>query len=242
MTSPFRRAVRLLPVLSLAILAACSGHAPHLQAPAAVAVAPGEIDAIQALLMQGDVKTARGRLKALLKRDPMNASALVLRNAIEGDAKSDLGPESFAYTVRPGETMLELAQRFLGNRLKAYQLARYNGIANPAMLAPGQILRIPGQAPRPAAPRPEPVHAKPQQASERPKAAPKPVAPPAAAAANPVAARRARAAGLAALNQGNVARAVAMLRRAQGLDPSNPLIARDLARAERIAATVRSRR
>ena len=47
---------------------------------------------------------------------------------------------------------------------------------------------------------------------------------------------------IAALNQGNVDRAVGLLRRAKQLDPANPLIARDLARAERIAATVRARK
>jgi LysM repeat protein len=241
-----RRPVRLLPAAALAILAACSGHAPRPQTPAAVAPTENEIDAIQTLLMQGDTKAARSRLKAVLKRDPMNASALVLRNSIDGDAKAQLGAESFAYTVRPGDTMLDLSQRFLGTKLKAYQLARYNGIDNPSTLAPDQVLHIPGEAPRSAPPRtpsePARPHVQPQQERPKPAAKPAPVPPPAAPAANPVAARQARAAGLAALNQGNVARAVAMLRRARALDPSNPLIARDLARAERIATTVRARR
>lgn len=237
-----RRPARLLPAASLAILAACSGHAPRPQTPNAVAPTENEIDAIQTLLMQGDTKGARSRLKAVLKRDPMNASALVLANSIDGDAKKQLGADNFAYTVRPGDTMLDLSQRFLGTRLKAYQLARYNGIANPAALVPGQILRIPGEAPRATPQRApvEPARPRPQPQAERPKPVAKPI--PAAPAANPVAARQARAAGLAALNQGNVARAVAMLRRARTLDPANPLIARDLARAERIATTVRSRR
>jgi Flp pilus assembly protein TadD len=68
------------------------------------------------------------------------------------------------------------------------------------------------------------------------------VAKPVAPLANPAVARQLRAAGLAALNQGNIDRAVALLRRAATLDPGNPLIARDLGRAERIAATVRARR
>ncbi|VVT24564.1 conserved exported hypothetical protein [Sphingomonas sp. EC-HK361] len=242
MTLHARRIARLLPAAALGVLAACSGHTPRPQTPTAVAPTTDEIDAIQALLMQGDTKAARSRLKAVLKRDPMNASALVLRNAIDGDAKAQLGAESFAYTVRAGDTMLDLSQRFLGTRLKAYQLARYNGIDNPATLAPGQSLRIPGEAPRAAPPRAsvEPSRPRPQPQAERPKPATKPA--PAAPAANPVAARQARAAGLAALNQGNVARAVGLLRRARALDPTNPLIARDLARAERIATTVRARR
>ncbi|MDB5737864.1 MAG: hypothetical protein JWO65_1532, partial [Sphingomonas bacterium] len=64
----------------------------------------------------------------------------------------------------------------------------------------------------------------------------------AAPVANPALAARMRAAGLAALNQGNVDRAVALLRRASQLDPGNALIGRDLERAERIARTVKARR
>jgi len=37
-------------------------------------------------------------------------------------------------------------------------------------------------------------------------------------------------------------RAVGLLRRAAALDPGNPVIARDLTRAERIAATVKARK
>lgn len=235
-----RAVVRHLSLTALGALEACSGHVPHPQVPVAIAPASGEIDAILALLMQGDTKAAQGKLKALLKRDPMNASALVLRESIDSDAKAALGPESYAYTVRPGDTMVDLSQRFLGNRLKAYQLARYNGITNPSTLAAGQVLQIPGEAPHAAAARPasEPEHSHAQTPAERPKPAPAPAAP----ATDPAAARQARSAGLAALAQGNVTRAVAMLRRAHALDPSSPLIARDLARAERIANTVRARR
>jgi Flp pilus assembly protein TadD len=66
--------------------------------------------------------------------------------------------------------------------------------------------------------------------------------PPPAPAANPALAGQLRSAGLNALNQGQVARAVALLTRAAQLDPANPLIARDLARAERIARAVQAKR
>lgn len=231
--------------LALAI-AACSGgpKAGPALAPAPVATPATEIDAILLLLDQGDTGAAKKRIAAALKRDPMNASVQVLRDSIERDPKELLGPTSFPYTTRDGDTMSGLAQRFLGNRLKAYQLARYNGIAKPADLAAGSTLRIPGEPPRVEAPkRPEPRPAPPAATKPKP-AAPKPApaAKPAAPAANPAAARQARAAGLAALNSGNVTRAVGLLRRAVALDPGNPVIARDLARAERIAATVKARK
>lgn len=238
------RSARLAASGALALLGACS-HGPRAGpavAPVARPVPAGEVDTVLALLDQGNAADARKRIGAGLKRDPMNPSLQVLRDSLDRDPKDLLGPDSYPYTVRPGETMSDLAARFLGNRLKSYQLARYNGIDRPVALAPGQVLRIPGTPPRS-----EPVRrAEPKPAAPTPpRAAPAPAKPaprPAARAANPAAARQARAAGLAALNQGNVARAVGLLQRAASLDPANPAIARDLARARRIAATVRARR
>lgn len=233
---------------ALAGLAACSGGPPHpkaLPAPRAAVTAP-ETDAVFDLLMAGKEGDAVKLLDRLLKRDPMSANARLLSDSIKRDPKELLGPTSYAYTVRPGDTIIGLAQRYLGNRLKAYQLLRYNALRPPALLTSGQVLRMPGEPARIEPPRrPE------TQAPSRPPAPPtgtqqrpRPIVakPAAAPAANPAAARTARAAGLAALNAGDVNRAVGMLRRAASLDPSNPAISRDLARAERIAATVRARR
>ena len=251
MTVMHRNMVGLAPrlaALTLAIaVAACAGGGAkpvaQLPAPPRVATAEGEIDAIIGLLDAGDTKNAGRRIAAALKRDPMNASIQVLRDSIVADPKQLLGPVSHPYTTKPGDTMNGLAERFLGTRLKGYQLSRYNGIVVPATLAAGQTLRIPGEPPRvepvrrsePRAAAPATAAPKPKPAAAKPVMATKP-------AANPVAARQARAAGLAALNQGDVARATNLLRRAAQLDPANPIIARDLGRAQRIAATVKARR
>lgn len=239
---------RTVGVLAVGLgLAACSGTrgAPSRSA-AIVAPAPSsEVDAIMALLDQGEGKAARKRIVAALKRNPMNPSLLVLRDSLDRDPVELLGPTSHAYTVRAGDTMTGLAERFLGNRLKAYQLARYNAVATPAALAPGHVLRIPGVAPaaqqmrreeprrdarKPALPAPKAKPSAPRPATAKPRAT------------DPAAAKAARAAGLAALNQGAVGRAVGLLRRAATLDPGDQLTRRDLARAERIASTVRARR
>ena len=249
MSSSFRTMARTGALTLTLAIAACS-HGPKagpIPAPASAATATAtpaeEIDAILLLLDDGKAAVARKRIAAALKRDPGNPSVTVLRDSIDRDPTELLGPTSFAYVTRAGDTMAELAQRFLGNRLKAYQLARYNGIERPAGLAAGQTLRIPGHAPhapapRRAEPRPAPAPARPRTAAPRIVPPPRPAAP----VANPAAARQARAAGLGALNAGNVARAVGLLRRAAALDPGNPVIARDLARAERIAATVKARK
>jgi LysM repeat protein len=235
-----RSFLRLLAFAGLAALAACSKGPPPQPVSAPAPLAESEIEGVQALLMQGDRKGAEKRLKPLLKREPMNPKLQLLRDSISEDPKELLGPTNYPYTVRAGDTIEQLADRLLGNRLKAYQLARYNDLANPSALAAGQILRIPGAAPRP---KPQPVPDRPRPAPPA-VSRPKPVAPapvPAKPVANPAAAQRARSAGLAALNRGAVKQAVGLLQRAHALDPGNAVILRDLQRAERIAATVRAR-
>ncbi len=199
------------------------------------------MDAAVELLNQGDEKGAQKQLKPLLKANPNDPQANVLLESIKRDPVELLGDRSFAYTVQPGDTMISLSQRFLGNRLKFYQLARYNHIGRPAALSAGTVLRIPGEAPRPAPP-PKPVSIGEDKAPTRSKPRPQPHTPAKASAANPAAALKLRGLGLVALNQGRVTDAVVLLGRASTLDPSNPLIARDLARAKRIAQTVGKRR
>lgn len=231
--------------LSALALAACSagpGRVKPLSAPPAASVA-SETDAAFDLLMQGKEALAAGKLRSILKRDPMNPAATMLMGSIAGDPKDLLGPQSYPYTVSAGDTIEGLSERFLGNRMKAYQLVRYNGLKAPVTLVTGQVIRMPGEPPRPEPVRRAEPEAKPAPPPVAPKpkvVAPKPVAP--AVGTNPAAARQLRTAGLAALNQGNVDRAVGLLRRAKQADPANPLIARDLTRAERIAATVRARK
>lgn len=234
-------------------LAGCSAGRARVSSevhPAPVNANMSKSDIAFDLLMNGEEKAAQRQLKAVLKRDPMNADARLLSDSIARDPKELLGPQSYAYTARAGDTVVGLAQRFLGSRLKAYQLLRYNGLKAPAILVAGQIVQIPGEVPRvEPARRPEVPPARPTAATPTPKPKPLPsrsAAPAASPAtgrpANPAAARQLRGAGLAALNQGNVQRAVVLLRRAATLDPGNALIARDLARAERIDATVKARR
>lgn len=232
---------RLLLAAALT-LSACAKGPPPARLPNAPVTSASAVDSVQNALLAGKDRDAQKQLKALLKRDPMNPSLLLLQDALTNDAKAALGPNNYPYSVRAGETIEELAQRFLGNRLKAYQLARYNDLTLPALLAAGQTIRIPGSLPRPK-PQPVPERQPPKAPQTSPAPAkPKPSPPAARPTGNPAAAQRARAAGLSALNRGAVAQAIAQLERAQALDPGNAQIQRDLQRARRIAATVKARR
>lgn len=227
---------------SIALAGCASGPRPQ-NAPVA-ATSAQNIETIAQYLNLGDTDTAQKLIKASLKRDPNNATLALLRDSITRDPVELLGPKSFDYLVQPGDTLAALADRFLGNRLMTYQLARYNGIAKPMQLAAGQTLRIPGTAPAPvrrAAPSPTrtaPAAAPSRAQPVRPQAA----TPAPSARVDPAAARQLRTQGLSALNKGGAAKAVQLLRRAAALDPENGAIKSDLARAERIAATVRARK
>ena len=246
LTDPPRKA--LLTALSCLLIAGCSGaqNGRTVSLSSAAATSSGESEAIIMLLEQGKSGEAKKRIAAALKRDRDNPSLMVLRDSVTRNPQELLGPESYAYTTRPGDSFIGLAQRFLGNRFKFYQLSRYNGMDRPAALAAGQLLKIPGH-PAVAQPQRPEWRASPAQAiaHDKPKAVasrPVPVASAPPRVANPAAAGRARSAGLAALNAGRPAEAVGLLSRAASLDPGNPTIARDLARARRINATVGSSR
>lgn len=49
----------------------------------------------------------------------------------------------FTYQVKPGDTLTQIAQNYLGNANMAYALASLNGIANPDQIQVGQTLQIP---------------------------------------------------------------------------------------------------
>lgn len=190
-------------------------------------------------LESGDTTRARKLLKEMSRRDPNDRQVQTLLVGIDGNPVAILGTTTFPYIVQRGDRMTAIAERFLGDRLKFNLLARYNGLRTPS-IEPGQVLRIPGTAPAPVAPpvvRPRPEN-KPTVSAPPPRTAPATSAP----AANPALAGSLRAQAVKALDQGKVATAVVLLRRAKVADPGNALVARDLARAERLLATVRARK
>jgi len=175
------------------------------------------------MLEGGNEDQARNEIQAALSTDPNNKLAQSLQRQLTVDPVEALGRESFAYTVRPADTLSRIAGRFLGDIYSFYLLARYNDIKVPRLVAAGQVIRIPGKAPPPGADRdpPRPATAAPSPAPAAPVA---PVPPPAAAtpatpaAAEPTPGQRALRAGEAAERAGDLDRALAEYNRAAGLD------------------------
>jgi tetratricopeptide (TPR) repeat protein len=198
---------------SLALLAACAqlpfGGPPGPPTPAMQQQAHRMALAAAGLLESGQEEHARAELQRALATDPNNRLAQNLMRQMTVDPVTTLGRESFAYTVRPNETLSIIAGRFLGDIHAFHLLARYNGIAVPRQVAEGQTLRIPGKVPPPAAFN---------------TAAPAMAVPmPGAAATPPVAAEltegeRALRAAEAAERDGDLERAYAEYRRAASLD------------------------
>lgn len=246
---PFETNARLAVALLAFTLAGCGVTTPRLGAPG-TAPAPQQDaswrgreqvrDAI-ADLNRGDARSARRRLTAVLRRQPGDGIARQLLAEIDSDPRQLLGTESYSYTMRPGETLSTVAERALGNPMLFYALARYNNIAVPASVVPGQIILVPGH--RPASPPPPPRVSRPTPPHSEPAPAPEAVpVRPVPRSGNPAQAARLRGQGLAAMSAGAIDRAVALLRQALALDPDNPAIRRDLNRALRVQNTVHSRR
>lgn len=191
-----------------------------------------------AALEASDVQRARKLLKKMAQRDAADQRVITLRDGIDGNPQTLLGALAFSYRVQPGDTLSSLAQRFLGDRDKFFLLARYNSLAR-SRVATGQVILIPGV---------EPVvkvdvvrqksEANPADALPRPSVnAPRPTV----VITDSGLAKALRGQALKALNQGKVAVAIRALRRARTADPTNEVVRRELARAERLSATLGAR-
>ena len=233
------RAISMILTTAL-IVSGCasSGVVTSAPAPGAPTIAAGDRDLSNAinLLYKGDAAGARRALQRVLGRRGNDATATSLLRQIDTPAVTLLGAANFAYVTRPGDSLSALAERFLGDPTLFYALAKYNAIAVPGVVAPGQTIRIPGHekivvphVEREAAPAPSaPVTAKPPEAQPAP-------------SANPRRAVQLRAAALEQMNRGAIDRAVFLLQQASRLDPGNTLIRRDLDRAVRISRAVHAK-
>jgi tetratricopeptide (TPR) repeat protein len=95
------------------------------------------------LLEEGDAERARVEVIAYLERVP---SSTIAKNLL---LQIDTAPEVFypgAYqevTLRPGQSLSNVAKVYLDNAYEFYALARYNDISRPRQVVPGQIVKVP---------------------------------------------------------------------------------------------------
>ncbi|WP_174301003.1 LysM peptidoglycan-binding domain-containing protein [Caulobacter sp. S45] len=250
--------------LSALLVAGCA-HIPGRKAPpdkpAALTPAnttpPERQHYIMELLGAGKRDQARVEAQKLVEEQPTNTEATTLLNEIDADPQVLLGGQNTPYTVQPGETLVTLADRFLGDSNLFYALARYNNIDTPNDVAPGQTILIPSASHGARADHadrddhPEhgdrPVHAEHREPAppvlrrrEEPPPEPKKAssapaeAQPATPAHDPARANALRSQALVEMNKGAIDRAVSLLREASHLDPDSGPINADLARALRI--------
>jgi Tfp pilus assembly protein PilF len=233
-----KASIRLtLIALGVALASACSHmpELPHMSTPGHVAQAtPGlspreRVSLAVGMLDEGNDEQAAAELRAALQEQPNNRAAQRLLQQITEDPRVLLGANAHPYTVRAGETMSELSDRYLGDPLMFYALTRYNGLEAPNQLSAGQRLMIPHRPGVTAASAAAPVESAPPPA---PAAIPQPRGIDAARA------NQLRLQGLQQLNAGNVEAAITLLRQAQMLDDANPAIQRDLNRALRLQAAL----
>ncbi|MEW5824140.1 MAG: tetratricopeptide repeat protein [Pseudomonadota bacterium] len=97
-------------------------------------------------LQEGQNRSARTALQRYLERNPNQPTAKSLLQQLDTDPVVLLGKAHTTHTVQPGDSLGELAARYLGDPIKFVALARYNGIARPKALNVGQVLRIPTSA------------------------------------------------------------------------------------------------
>jgi LysM repeat protein len=134
----------------------------------------------------------------------LEMNGLPPKGALPADAEIEL-PALLPHTLRRGETLGGLAQRYYGEAGRAAWIAQGSGLERPDQVKRGERLRIPLVGALPAR-RPEPAATPPRPAAAAPARAVSPPAAPAAAAHDP-AVRRA----LELYGQGEYTKAAALL-------------------------------
>ncbi len=95
------------------------------------------------LLETGQPEQAKQALKTYLSAYPDSNLARQLYGQLTEAPTRRYGQEHFKYVIKRGDTLGFLAQRYLGNSLEFYGLARYNHIRDPRKIRVGQSIKIP---------------------------------------------------------------------------------------------------
>ncbi len=95
------------------------------------------------LIDKGKWELARKHLQWASEMMNSPAAAIEILEQMEADPVAYLGADSESYQVQKGDTLGEIAGRYLNDSLKFPILARYNAIVVPEALEPGTVIQIP---------------------------------------------------------------------------------------------------
>ncbi|MCP5180657.1 MAG: LysM peptidoglycan-binding domain-containing protein [Pseudomonadales bacterium] len=94
-------------------------------------------------LQEGRSAEALDLLRAYRENVPDSRIADQLIRQIETPIADYFPQEAFAVTLAEGESLSSIAQKYLGDALEFFALARYNDLDRPAQVRTGQQIRIP---------------------------------------------------------------------------------------------------
>jgi hypothetical protein len=95
------------------------------------------------LLANGDAEAARVELVIFRQEQPSSDVAADIIDQIDTPSSIYFPEEYQEVTLGNGVSLSSLAKQYLGSVYKFHALAKYNGIAEPRTLYPGQAIRIP---------------------------------------------------------------------------------------------------
>ena len=103
-----------------------------------------ELNAINALL-RNDEEIAARNIEILLEKSPDSKTALTLEKQIKSDPEDILGTRFIVYPALEGESLISIAERFTGDPLNFYSLAKFNDISASEKIPESSLIKVPNR-------------------------------------------------------------------------------------------------
>lgn len=94
-------------------------------------------------LEEGNEDVARVELVAYLNASPSSKTARSLLRQIDTPTEDYFPTASREITLEAGQSLSTIAKTYLGSAVEFYALAKYNDIARPKRMIPGQVVAVP---------------------------------------------------------------------------------------------------
>lgn len=152
----FKHQQKFLIVILIILLAGCqqTGKPPIEVPPVEAKVDDISLNSLEqqnkqlnraiSLLEKGENTIAAQLIGEVLKFRPTHKTALFLKQQLESSSRELFNTQRFTqYKIKNGDSLGEIATKWLGNPLYFIALAKLNKIPNPSQLNPGSTIRIP---------------------------------------------------------------------------------------------------